>query len=158
MKDFSAQIAEILKSIPTGTFTCEPGCTDCCNRHAWSWAEWKRVAEDKRLEATSIDAHCPYATGSGCSCYDERPIICRLYGLADDIGKYGPFDHVSLKCPKGLEPTKQLSRQEARAIFLLVTEIRDKEARERVRTGAWPIFAGPYGRIMSEAYAKGQVI
>jgi uncharacterized protein len=158
VKDFSGQIAEIIASIPTGTFTCEPGCMECCNRHAWSWAEWKKVADDKRREASNIDARCPYATDAGCECYDQRPIICRLFGLADGIGTYGPFENVSLKCPKGLEPTTKLSRQEARAIFLQVTEIRDKEARERMRSGAWPAFAGPYGRIMSEAYAKGQSI
>ena len=158
MRDFSSEMAEIVSRIPVGTFECEPGCTDCCSRHTWTWAEWKQLPDDMRRNVSHIEARCPYATAKGCECYDNRPSICRMYGLADGIGKYGPFKNVTLKCPKGLEPTTKLSKSEARSIFLAAMEIRDKEVKERIRSGAWPLFAGPYGRIMSEAYAKGQSI
>lgn len=84
-------------------FECVPGCTDCCGPIPFSRWEWDRV-EDKR-HATCLT--CPYSSPMGCAIYEERPIMCRLFGAVDD-----PM----LKCPHGRGPEKPLTAAEGRAI------------------------------------------
>ncbi len=87
------------------TFECVPGCRDCCGPIPFSRWEWGQVA-DKR-KATCIE--CPYSTEQGCAIYEQRPIICRLFGTVDD-----PM----LKCPHGRGPKKPLSAEEGRRIAM----------------------------------------
>lgn len=91
---------EIRKKIPT--FTCKKGCHDCCGPVPFSKKEWKRV-KDKR-KATSIN--CPYIGEKGCDIYEERPMMCRLFGAIED-----------LRCPHGCRPFYFLSRKEAKEIL-----------------------------------------
>lgn len=85
------------------TFTCVQGCSDCCGPIPFSRWEWDRVT-DKR-KATCLD--CPYSTPHGCAIYEERPMMCRLFGAVDD-----PM----LRCPHGCAPEKPLSADEGRRI------------------------------------------
>ncbi len=88
------KIRALYREIPT--FTCVPGCTDCCGPILFTRAEWARV-KDKRM-ATSLD--CPYSLAGKCDIYEQRPFICRLYGAADDP---------RLTCPHGCRPEKLLT-------------------------------------------------
>lgn len=85
-------------------FACKPGCTDCCGPVPFSKLEWDRVQE-KRM-GKGMD--CPYAnTASGCDVYDQRPLICRLFGAVEDE---------RLECPHGCGPEVRLSEAEGRIL------------------------------------------
>jgi len=133
MNEVAREIKRLVDRIPTD-FPCIPGCTDCCGTHAWTKFEWSQVKH--KLRADNPKAKCPYATTEGCSCYDKRPVICRLYGNADYIGTVGPFWNVPLLCPRGIKSDNPLSREEARDIFLKYIAIIQ-------RGGA----AGPYAQF-----------
>lgn len=87
------------------SFECKKGCTDCCGPVPFSKWEWERI-QDKRT-ATSLT--CPYAVGGRCEIYEQRPLLCRLFGTVDDE---------RLTCPHGCGPTRKLSGAEAEEIML----------------------------------------
>jgi len=85
----------LYKQIPG--FKCKEGCCDCCGPIPFSPWEWSRVS-DKR-KAKSID--CPYATNGHCEIYEQRPLICRLYGTVK-----------KMQCPHGCGPVALLSERQ----------------------------------------------
>lgn len=87
--------------IPEG-MKCLDGCTDCCGPIPFNKWEWSQV-KDKR-SANSID--CPYSIQGKCDIYDDRPLICRLYGTVED-----------LQCPHGVKPLRMLTAEEGREIL-----------------------------------------
>lgn len=95
------KIKKLYNDIPT--FECRAGCSDCCGFVPWSKAEWEIIKEKRR--ASSLK--CPYATGNGCDIYENRPLICRLFGTVN-VGY--------LKCPHGCKPDKPLTERQARRI------------------------------------------
>jgi Fe-S-cluster containining protein len=54
-----------------------------------------------------IPGLCVYATKQGCSCYEERPIMCRLFGAVED-----------LRCPRGAGPIVLMTRTTANALLV----------------------------------------
>jgi Fe-S-cluster containining protein len=85
---------DLYAQIPS--FECKKGCCDCCGPVPFSKWEWEQV-EDKR-KATSLD--CPYAVNGRCDIYEQRPLICRLYGTVQ-----------KMKCPYGCKPEAYLSKE-----------------------------------------------
>jgi uncharacterized protein len=85
------------------TFTCRAGCRDCCGPIPFSRWEWEQVPEKKH--ATCLE--CPYSSPYGCSIYEDRPIMCRLFGTVDD-----PI----MRCPHGCGPEKLLTAEEGARI------------------------------------------
>lgn len=140
------QIRRLRKAVANIPFSCDPGCTDCCNRHAWSWTEWLLVPAEIRRVAIAPDIRCPYATANGCSIYEYRSIICRLYALGGNIGDMGPAKNISLACPRGHVSPDPLPRKQARDIFVRYMSIIHREARDMQNAGIEPTFAGPYGK------------
>jgi Fe-S-cluster containining protein len=73
--------------------------------------ELRRKIEDQDLgdllrRANEGDV-CPFAMpGKGCRVYEERPLMCRLYGTVED-----------LRCPHGYQPKQLLTSREARGII-----------------------------------------
>ena len=149
MKDYSRDIARLIKRIPTG-FECEPGCHDCCSLHAWTWTEWGKLPMEMRKTANDVNDPCPFITEAGCECYEYRPVICRLWGYAESVGPYGPYKNVGVKCKRGLKSTTQLSHKEARAIFIGSQTIIRNEAMDAMNQGLGMLYAGPYGRWVGE--------
>jgi len=94
------KLDEARKMIPE--FTCKKGCHDCCGPVPFSKEEWSRVP-DKR-KATSLT--CPYVGEKGCDIYEERPLMCRLFGAVED-----------LKCPHGCAPLFFLNWRNAQEIL-----------------------------------------
>jgi Fe-S-cluster containining protein len=92
-------------------------------------------------------AKCPYVLKSGgCEIYQDRPIICRLFGLVIEHLPNIPHIHqVRLKCPRGITPKVNLSKQLLRDIFVGATDIMNREACDVLNVGARPYPAGPYG-------------
>ena len=91
-------IKKIRKMIPD--FDCLPGCSGCCG--PISMSEW----EAKQIDYIEIDLEgdnigCPYLKDNRCSIYNDRPIICRLFGTIQ-----------ILTCPHGCAPEKMLTALE----------------------------------------------
>ena len=97
-------IERLYERIPS--LECEPGCAACCGPHPWAKWEWLRVPVKRKAHTNT----CPYVLREGgCEAYEFRPLICRLYGTADDP---------RLKCPKGRRPAVMLTQREAAEITM----------------------------------------
>jgi len=83
---------------------CRAGCSECCGPVVFSKWEWAQVKEKRT--ASSLD--CPYIENGQCSIYEDRPIICRLFGVSE-----APL----LQCPYGCKPGRVLSIAETEAIM-----------------------------------------
>jgi Fe-S-cluster containining protein len=151
MKDYSKDIRKLIVRIPEG-FKCVPGCIACCRRHVWSWAEWNQI-EDKRI-AKNPEGFCPYIDlEKGCSCYEQRPLVCRLYGVAGDLGTlpyWGQAEPVHFGCPRDAN-VPLLSAKEGKGIFKRYMEIIRAEADDLRNLGGKPLFAGPFGPYTGRA-------
>ena len=65
----------------------------------------------KAVENSTIPS-CDALKDKRCSIYTARPVICRLYGVAE-----------GLECQFGCEPTKKLSRQEANVLIREIEQL-----------------------------------
>lgn len=76
-------------------FECVPGCHDCCGPVTTSTDEMARLPEksDEDREVALANLDCPHLGKNGCEVYDERPLICRLFGTTPQ-----------LVCPNGRRP------------------------------------------------------
>ncbi|HUX89430.1 MAG TPA: YkgJ family cysteine cluster protein [Gallionellaceae bacterium] len=88
-----AKIRFFRKQIPS--FPCKAGCHDCCGPVTASSEEManlpvKSIAEH---EAALAELSCPHLGKNGCEVYDDRPLICRLFGTTP-----------RLPCPNGKRP------------------------------------------------------
>lgn len=88
-------IRKLYKKIPS--FKCKPGCHDCCGPVPWAKVEWDKI-KDKRVQDS---INCPYIGKEGCDCYENRPMLCRLFGTVK-----------GMKCPHGCGPVKYLSQED----------------------------------------------
>lgn len=95
---------KIYKKIPK--FECLPGCTDCCGPVPVSPYEADQLGiPGKRITPTHPGTlKCIFSDQNGCTVYDKRPMICRLFGTAD---------HHMLRCPHGCKPQKLLTSKKA---------------------------------------------
>ena len=86
-------IARLRENIPT--FECVPGCHDCCGPVTTSSEEMSRlpVKTDAEHEAALNDLRCVHLGPNGCTVYEERPLICRLFGTTP-----------RMPCPNGRHP------------------------------------------------------
>ena len=48
------------------------------------------LPDELKTKHTIHSLKCPFATDTGCSCYEYRPIICRIFGAAE-----------GMECPRG---------------------------------------------------------
>jgi hypothetical protein len=91
-------ISHLRGNIPA--FKCVPGCHDCCGPVTTSSIEMARlpVRSEARHAAALADLSCPHLGAEGCMVYDERPLICRLFGTTP-----------SLPCPHGRMPEEMIA-------------------------------------------------
>lgn len=73
-------IARLREEIPS--FKCVPGCHDCCGPVTTSSEEMSRlpVKSDAEHDAALEAFNCVHLGPNGCEVYEERPLICRLFG------------------------------------------------------------------------------
>jgi Fe-S-cluster containining protein len=104
---------KIYKKIPK--FKCPPGCSACCgpvplcSKEVLILKEIVKDNPDKSISegldsfVTPIDSkmNCKFSSIKGCTVYENRPFMCRLYGTTE-----------SLKCPLGCKPTWYLTPTE----------------------------------------------
>lgn len=113
MSCISRKIDELRRQIPN--FTCVPGCHDCCGPVTASSVEVARLPakSDVAHDAALADWNCVYLGPQGCEVYEERPLICRLFGTTP-----------SLPCPRGRCPPVPTSAQVEHRVHELIASTR----------------------------------
>jgi len=106
-------IQRLRDQIPT--FRCIVGCTDCCGPVTASSEEVARlpVKSDAEHAAALADLSCPYLGKQGCEVYEERPLICRMFGTTP-----------SLRCPNGQRPVYMLDESVEKEIHQFLRSTR----------------------------------
>ncbi|RMO75501.1 hypothetical protein ALQ35_100066 [Pseudomonas fluorescens] len=91
----SQKISALRRQIPS--FECVPGCHDCCGPVTTSPEEMSRLPRKTAAEqdAAMDELNCVHLGPNGCTVYDERPLICRLFGTTK-----------TLPCPNGRGPVE----------------------------------------------------
>jgi Fe-S-cluster containining protein len=102
-------------------FACKKGCHDCCGLVPFTAAEKDRAAAIRPLEqwepfgdtafvtrSALATMTCPFVTADGCGIYNDRPMICRLFGAVD-----APM----LTCPHGCGPARKMTDVAARRML-----------------------------------------
>jgi Fe-S-cluster containining protein len=89
----SRKIRFLRQRIPA--FECVPGCHDCCGPVTASSEEMARLPFKTEAEhaAALAELSCPHLGKNGCQVYEERPLVCRLFGTTP-----------RLACPNGKRP------------------------------------------------------
>lgn len=91
------QIQKQYERIPS--FTCKQGCTECCGVVPFTEEEWALLTpEEQSRESKGLE--CRFKGANGCTIYDRRPMLCRLFGSVDDK---------KLTCWHGCGPEKKLT-------------------------------------------------
>ena len=93
-------IQKLYDKIPT--FRCKEGCTKCCD----NWIQFAPEEEARCGGFEFCGEKCPKLTDTGCSVYEDRPFICRLFASG-----------TPLPCPYGYGPENPLSEEETRALL-----------------------------------------
>ena len=103
-------IEEIYSRIPK--IDCQRKCQSCCSFILMSDVEATRI--DHLTGPINFLAHpCPALSVMGdCTIYDNRPAICRLYGVVR-----------RMTCPHGCQPETWLSDAEAKSILEELMEL-----------------------------------
>lgn len=98
-----AQLDKLYRELPT--INCRRECSSSCGPVDMSRVEWERIVKKlgyeprKSMPRTSEEAarpgalSCPMLRSGLCSVYHVRPLICRLWGVAE-----------GLECPWGCTP------------------------------------------------------
>ena len=109
----SQQIKLFRKLIPE--FECVPGCHDCCGPVTTSTEEIARfpVKSEAEHDVALANLSCPHLGANGCQVYEERPLICRLFGTTP-----------RLTCPKGCRPQQMIDPRIERKIYQFFAETR----------------------------------
>lgn len=76
---------------------CKKLCGAFCGPVRWSAIEDRVIMAKTGGMRLSVSAagSCPYLHKGLCGIYEERPLLCRLWGLVDDV---------RMKCPHGCKP------------------------------------------------------
>lgn len=116
------QIKSVYESLPT--LNCKGWCWHSCGPIDMSDAEHDRItalgvdipvfdqdaaqrwAENEKLYCPALEFGVDVAGGIGCSVYQDRPLICRLWGVTE-----------SMRCEFGCEPSETLSDKESFALL-----------------------------------------
>jgi len=112
--DFVHQkIDQLRRQIPT--FSCVPGCHDCCGPVTASTVEMSRLPLKSEAEhdAALAEWNCVHLGPQGCRVYAERPLICRLFGTT-----------LSLPCPRGCGPQSPTNAQTEKQVHQLIASTR----------------------------------
>ncbi|MFZ3152793.1 YkgJ family cysteine cluster protein [Pseudomonas sp.] len=109
----SRRIDQLRLQIPS--FACVPGCHDCCGPVTASSEEMSRLPVKSAAEhaAALAEYNCVHLGPQGCTVYDQRPLICRLFGTTP-----------SLPCPRGQAPEQMIEAAVAKRVHQLIATTR----------------------------------
>lgn len=107
------QLRDLRDRIPS--FACVAGCHDCCGPVTASSEEMARLPRKSAAvrDAALAELSCPHLGPHGCEAYDERPLICRLFGTTP-----------RLACPRGMRPEQTIDVKTERAIKIFLIQTR----------------------------------
>ena len=113
MSCVSHKLDHLRRQLPR--FDCVPGCHDCCGPMTASSEEMSRLPRKSRAEQDAALANydCVHLGPQGCQVYDERPLICRLFGTT-----------ASLPCPHGKAPEQMVDPGVERQVHRLIATTR----------------------------------
>lgn len=96
-------------------FDCVPGCHDCCGPVTASSEEMARlpVKSAAAHDAALDELNCVHLGAQGCEVYEQRPLICRLFGTSQ-----------SLPCPHGRGPETPVEAHVERQVHHLIASTR----------------------------------
>jgi Fe-S-cluster containining protein len=114
-----AQLDALYAELPA--IDCQRKCSSSCGPIAMSRVEWARIVKKKGYEPKATSITCPLLVGGLCSVYSIRPMICRLWGLVEDM-----------RCPWGCEPERVLTATEAYDFLLRAEAISDPDQAEEI--------------------------
>lgn len=110
----SDSLAAIYASIPA-VKGCRTACSDCCGPVPVTDGEARRMPAIMppvsmppvpfKVTPTRACGTCAYSTSAGCSVYEDRPFMCRLFATVPT--------HSRLACPHGAKPDKPLTPAQA---------------------------------------------
>ena len=113
MKNNSEIVDRLRKRIPT--FTCTPGCHDCCGPVTTSSEEMSRLPVKTITEHENALNHydCVHLGPNGCEVYEERPLICRIFGTTPNM-----------PCPNGCRPKEMIDSKIERQVHHYIKSTR----------------------------------
>ena len=117
MNSANESLERLYRSLPK--MRCKGLCHGACGPIGMSAAElenMRRAAGDRLLVAplgngdvllsNKASLTCPLLKNGRCSIYDQRPLICRLWGMVK-----------SMRCPHGCRPSRWLSDTASHALL-----------------------------------------
>ncbi|HCN46116.1 MAG TPA: zinc/iron-chelating domain-containing protein [Pseudomonas sp.] len=109
----SHKIRFLREQIPS--FECVPGCHDCCGPVTTSAEEMARLPRKsaEEQEAALAELNCVHLGPQGCTVYEERPLICRLFGTTP-----------RLPCPRGRGPEEMIDPGAERLVHQFIATTR----------------------------------
>ncbi|WP_417778458.1 YkgJ family cysteine cluster protein [Stutzerimonas xanthomarina] len=113
MTSTNRKIDHLRRRIPD--FACEPGCHDCCGPVTASSEEMACLPHKSVAEHDAALAHwnCVHLGPNGCEVYEQRPLICRLFGTT-----------ASLPCPRGRGPETRTAPEVEKQVHQLIASTR----------------------------------
>ena len=103
----SKLLENIIKEIPK--FKCIEGCTDCCGPVFTTKTEAETLGIEVGLLTNSTGSgKCQFVSECGCSVYESRPVMCRMFGSSDIL---------ELRCRHGKSPSKRLSADKSNSLI-----------------------------------------
>lgn len=98
-------IIKILRNV-IPKMKCKITCSDCCGPIPFSKWEWEQI-QNKKYSVNGVD--CPYISFLGCEIYNDRPIMCRLFGTSKNDKIECPYGHIAVN-PLSEEISRQIVR------------------------------------------------
>lgn len=97
------------------SFDCVPGCHDCCGPVTTSAEEMARLPRKTEADQQSAMEHldCVHLGPQGCTVYEERPMICRLFGTTP-----------RLPCPRGQRPVQMIEPEAEQLVHRFIASTR----------------------------------
>ena len=90
MKKIKSKLAKLREYLSSGSCKCKSGCFECCTKIFFTDSEKQRMDQSLRERGINEppnakgDDYCEYLNENGqCSVYEERPIVCRAFGVVD---------------------------------------------------------------------------
>lgn len=95
------------KKIPENSINCISGCNACCGPVPINDTEASILnIPNANIIPTKPDLTCIFSSPSGCTVYNDRPLLCRLYGITEHM-----------PCGKNIKSTKSLTNRETNKIM-----------------------------------------
>lgn len=122
------QIQKQYERIPS--FTCKEECNDCCGPVPFTTEEWAILTPEEQAKPL-VSTRCQFASKNGCTIYDRRPLLCRLYGTVAEP---------KMTCPHGCGPEKKLTAWQGQTIMRYY--LKHERAQDPLADMSWALGIG----------------